>query len=43
MKFEPPAVKSRNYYNDAYFSRYETGTVENDADAAFAGLKETDE
>lgn len=43
VKFEPPAVKSRNYYNDAYFSRYETGTVENDADAAFAGLKETDE
>ena len=24
VKFEPPAVKSRDYYNDAYFSRYDT-------------------
>ena len=26
VKFEPPAVKSRDYYNDAYFSRYDTPT-----------------
>ena len=40
VKFEPPAIKTRDYYNDAYFSRYEEQTVENDAETAFSGLTE---
>ncbi|MBQ6067063.1 MAG: hypothetical protein IJK89_09605 [Clostridia bacterium] len=43
VKFEPPAIKTGDYYNDAFFSRYDTDTVENDADAVFSGLKETEE
>ena len=43
VKFEPPAIKTGDYYNDAFFSRYDTGAVENDADAVFSGLKETEE
>ena len=43
VKFEPPAVRSRDYYNDAYFSRFDGEDVENDADAVFSGLKEKPE
>ncbi len=43
VKFEPPAVRTGNYYNDAYFSRYETAAVEDDADAVFSGLTEKKE
>lgn len=40
VKFEPPAVRSRDYYNDAYFSRYEEQDVENDEETALSGLTE---
>ena len=43
VKFEPPAIKTRDYYNDAFFSRYEPASVENDADAVYAGLKEQED
>ena len=40
VKFEPPAIRTRDYYNDAYFSRYEEQTVENDEETAFSGQTE---
>ena len=42
-KFEPPQVRPGDFYNDAYFSRYDRSMLENDADAVFTGLKETKE
>ena len=40
MRFEPPAIKTRDYYNDAFFTRYESEAVENDAETAISGKTE---
>ena len=37
VKFEPPEIRTRDYYNDAYFSRYETGGVVNDEEPSDPG------
>ena len=40
MKFVPPEVRTGNFYSDAFFRRYETDAVVDDADAVFSGLTE---